>query len=146
MRICRLRYLSSSSPCNLVRALRLGSRGGRASYSGGVTSAGWSSAGRWSGGRENGGRWRDRLSGVCLQLAVCCFCSCFDLLCVCICVCCDCYLLCICLKTGLGCKGRNKMPVGFTCICICLETGLDKKEGTKCLLDLYLCLLEGRLG
>ena len=28
------------------------------------------------------------------------------------------------------------MPVGFTCICICLETGLDKKEGTKCLLDL----------
>ena len=41
-------------PVHLVRALRLRSRGGRASCSGGITSAGWSSAGRWSGGRENG--------------------------------------------------------------------------------------------
>ena len=70
---------------------------GRASCSGEVTSAGWSSAGglsagRWSGGRGNGGRWKDRLSGVCLQLAVCCFCSCFDLLVSAFVFYCNCYL------------------------------------------------------
>ena len=45
----------SSSPCNLVRALRLRSRGGRAGCFGGVISAGWSSAGRWSAGRWSAG-------------------------------------------------------------------------------------------
>ena len=71
---------------------------GRASCSGGVTSAGWSSAGRWSGGRGSGGRWRDRWSGVCLQLAVCCFCSCFDLLVSAFVF----AVIVICFKTGLG--------------------------------------------
>ena len=67
------------------------------------------------GGTEDGGRWRDRLSGVCLQLAACCFCSCFDLL---------------------------VSAFVFAVIVIGFNTGLDKrKEQNAC--EICICFVHG---